>query len=140
MRGWEKCEESRGERASFSPNSHEFGYGEESGDGEEDVLVFVFADDGAAAEVEFWVEEALGESGLGEGTGGFGAFLPVEQAAQSAGRDLAVEGVVEVFGLVDLAVVDVDGGEEELARVADVEAEGHRVDFLFAFAEFEDGE
>lgn len=112
----------------------------ESGGSEEDVLVFVAADQGLAVEVQVRGEEAFREFDVAGGAGVAAAFLPAGHCEKAGAADLAVEGVIKLLLGVDLSVVDVDGGEEELVGVAGGESEGHRVDFAVAFLQLEDGE
>lgn len=85
------------------------------------------------------VDENFGFFDRHEAAGMTMRFFPFEEA-EVVVVALAVKIVVEVGFLMDLAIVDVDGGEEEAAVIAAREGKGHRMNARGAGFEFEDGE
>ena len=82
-------------------------------------------------------DELLGEFWFGESGGKVFTFFPAGHGEETAVVHLAVELVVELFFLVNLSVMNMDGRKEKLLRVASGKGEGHRMCFVLAFAEFE---
>ena len=104
-----------------------------------DVFVFLSSGDSTLMAMFVRFDQSFALFGIHEHSGGLRRFSEAKQLAGISTCQLTVKLVVEIRFLVDISVVNVNRGEEELATSRG-KLEGHRMNFPFAFFQFEHSE
>src|SRR5262249_49023121 len=111
-----------------------------SSDADNDVPVLAQAEDALLMAMRRAVDEVFRFRYVHKRDGQLRRFLPVHHGKAVGGQALAIEAVIEILLVVQLAVMDVDGWKEQLAWIGARKRKGHRMDRGRAGLEFENGE
>src|SRR5260370_39810982 len=107
---------------------------------DKDVLVLLPAADAAHITVAIAIKQSLRFVELHEEAGGLGRFFPPQNRVGLRVGSLTKEEMIEHGGVMHLAVMNVNGGEEKPFRFSPREFEGHGVNGLGPFLQLENRE